>query len=124
MKRPMPLNHERVRAVPASFSWIDRGFITRHFIAYLSKDEITLYYFLVSAADRNGMSFYSPGKLCYLAGLSLAEFHAARKGLEEMDLILYRYPFFQVLSLPEKPQPTRQALLRVMERKVESDESC
>lgn len=101
--KPNPLNLERVRKIPPSFSWIDRRLITDNFLYYLCKDEILLYFFLVTVSDRNGMSFYGRQKIQRILNLSDTEFYAALHGLKEKDLVLFRFPFFQVLSLPQRP---------------------
>jgi len=101
-KEPAPFYLERVRRIPDSFSWIDRRIIHLNILPYLTKNEKVLYFFLVTVGNRDGVSFYGPRKLCMHTGLSVEEIKAARVGLEEMDLAVYRFPFYQVLSLPEK----------------------
>lgn len=103
MKAPPPFNKDRIRTVTKGFSWIDRRIITEAFLPSLSKEEIALYFFLVTAADRLGMSFWSHEKISYLLGIEMHELDRAIHGLVAQDLIAYRYPFFQVLSLPLLP---------------------
>ena len=117
MKNPNPLVLDRVRSIPESFSWIDRRILTKNFLPYLSIEEIGLYFFLVSASDRYGMSFYGASKICHALGLTDEEFHQALSGLKEMDLVAYRFPFFQVLSLPDRPNPSARRLHGVFERR-------
>jgi hypothetical protein len=101
-KEPAPFYLERVRRIPASFSLIDRRLIHQNVLPYLTKDEKVLYFFLVTVGNRDGVSYYGPRRICLHTGLSAEELKAARLGLEEMDLCAYRFPFNQVLSLPEK----------------------
>lgn len=117
LKRPSPLNLERVRRLPGSFSWIDRRLLTQNFLAYLSSEELALYFFLVTASDRNGMSFYGTRRICVTLGLTEETFHQALDGLRQMDLVEVAFPYFQVLSLPERPQPTQLQLRRALERR-------
>jgi len=117
LKNPTPLMLDRVRSIPQSFSWIDRRILTKNFLPYLSGEEIGLYFFLVAASDRYGMSFYGTSKICHALGVTEEQFQQALTGLQEMDLVAYRFPFFQVLSLPDRPNPSAQRLHRVFHRR-------
>jgi len=64
-----------------------------------------LYVFLVLAADRWGMSYYSYDRIVSLLRLSVEEYIEARDRLIEADLIAFDGQLFQVLSLPEKLPP-------------------
>jgi hypothetical protein len=99
---PAPFHPERVRRIPGSFSWIDRRLIHFNVLPHLTKDEKVLYFFLITVGNQDGVSYYGPRKIRLHTGLSDEELKAARMGLEEMDLAAYRFPFYQVLSLPEK----------------------
>jgi hypothetical protein len=64
-----------------------------------------LYLLLVTVADVQGLSYYSDaaiGRHLHLEPLRLA---AARAQLERADLIAYRQPLYQVLSLAEPSAP-------------------
>ena len=117
LRRPTPLDLERLRRVPQSFSWIDRRLLTENFLPYLSHEEIALYFFLVIAADRNGMSFYGVRRICVSLGFSEATLHLALEGLREMELVEYAFPYFQVLELPERPKPPSPRLQRALDRR-------
>ena len=112
MHNPNPIIPDKVRTIPDSFSWIDRRFITKHFINYLNRKEIALYFFLVTASNRHGMSFYSFKKIGHATSMNDLEIRSAIISLREMKLIAFNYPFFQVLTLPEKPVMTRLAIER------------
>jgi len=101
MKAPSSLLPGRIRTLPKSFSWIDRRVITESFLALLTQQEIALYFFLVTAADRQGMSFWGHEKIQNLIGLDKHELKTAIHGLVRKNFIAYRYPFFQVLSIPQ-----------------------
>lgn len=98
-----PLNHTRIRKIGGSFAFIEHCF--RSFIKTLSQEELLLYLFLVLAADEQGLSYYSPESLCSQLKLSMNQYHQALKGLIARDLVAFREPLFQVLSLPERRNP-------------------
>lgn len=107
LRRPKPIRPDRVRVINGSFSWIDHDFVNSGIIDVLTKDEIVLYYFLVSVGDGTGMSFYSREKICCKLKLGIDQYEKAKQSLIGYDLIAYR-PFgrdslngyFQVLCLP------------------------
>ena len=94
------LNSTRIRRIEGSFCFIPHRFLTDGFLAALDQKEILLYFFLVLASDRNGLSFYSYDAICSLLGLSVDEYIEARDGLMGKDLIAFDGTIFQVLSLP------------------------
>ena len=75
-------------------------------LASLRQKELVLYLFLILAADRYGLSFYSYDRICSLLHLSVDEYVAARDSLINKDLIAFDGSLFQVLQLPSKPFPT------------------
>lgn len=116
MRNPNPIIPDQVRTIPQSFSWIDRRIITKHFLHYLNKEEIALYFFLVTASNRHGMSFYSFKSIGHALGMSEREIRLAIVSLKELKLITFSYPFFQVLKLPERPVMTKRAIRRFCQR--------
>jgi hypothetical protein len=101
------LNASRVRCIKGGFSFIPHRFLTGGFWQALSPDELLLYFFLVMAGDRNGLSFYSYDKICALLQMSLNQYIKARDGLLKKDLIAFDGTIYQVLSLPAKSIPVR-----------------
>ena len=97
------LNPNRIRRIDGGFSFIPHRFLTDGFLAALDQQEILLYFFLVLASDRNGLSFYSYDAICSLLGLSVDHYIEARDGLMEKDLVAFDGAIFQVLDLPEQP---------------------
>ncbi len=95
-----PLVCDRVRKIDGSFAWVGHRFLRGGFFASLSQNELLLYFFLVLAADRQGLSYYHYDKICSLLCLSLDDYIVARDQLIEKDLIAFDGTFFQVLSLP------------------------
>jgi hypothetical protein len=68
--------------------------------------EFLLYFFLILAADKNGLSYYSYEKICQFLDMNLDEYLRARDGLLMKDLIAFDNIVFQVLELPPKPKST------------------
>ncbi len=100
------LSRDRLRTPPASgLSWIDRRFFRDGFATTLSSAEILLYFFLCTAGDRYGLSYYSERSIAALLKLPPQAIEAARRTLERCDLILFREPLYQVLALPASPLP-------------------
>ena len=103
MIKKHPINPQRARRIAGSFAFIEHRFLRSGFCAALTHHELLLYVFLVLAADRNGLSYYSYDKICTLLRISVDEYIFARDALIEKDLIAFDGYLFQVLSLPEKP---------------------
>jgi hypothetical protein len=100
------INPHRVRRIERGFSFIPHRFLSEGFLASLEQKEILLYFFLVLASDRYGLSFYSDDMICSLLKLSLDDYLDARDGLMDKDLIDFDGTLFQVLDLPPKPHQT------------------
>jgi len=97
------LNPDRIRQIRGGFSFIPHRFLTDGFLKNLSQCELLLYIFLVLAADRRGLSFYSDDRICSLLQLGVEQYIEARHGLIKKDLIAFDGTFFQVLELPALP---------------------
>jgi hypothetical protein len=97
------LNPDRIRRIDGGFSFIPHRFLTNGFLEDLSPPELLLYIFLVLAADRYGISFYSDDRICSLLQLSVEQYIEARNGLIQKDLIAFDGRLFQVLELPAFP---------------------
>jgi hypothetical protein len=97
------LRPERVRLVPEQFSWIDQALVQRHFIDRCDTRAATLYLFLVTVADAQGLSYYGTSTIAGRLHLSADELGAARAQLMALDLIAYQAPLYQVLSLTDAP---------------------
>jgi len=94
---------DRIRRIDGGFSFIPHRFLTDGFLKVLSQQELLLYIFLVLAADRYGLSFYSYDRICSFLHMTLEQYTSARDGLIEKDLIAFDGTLFQVLSLPSSP---------------------
>lgn len=93
------LDPERLRKIPPQFSWIDQRLVREHHIERLSHAAAALYLFLVTVADASGLSFYSECSIGRLVSMTAERLEQARKELLRADLIAYRKPLYQVLSL-------------------------
>ncbi len=102
MIKKNPINALRVRKICGSFAFIEHRFLRDGFFASLNQHELLLYVFLVLAADRNGLSYYSYDKICTLLRLSVDEYILARDALIDKNLMAFDGHLFQVLSLPQK----------------------
>lgn len=96
---------ERQRMLAPPFAWVDRRFLLNGFLTALTPQENLLYFFLVLAADRDGLSFYNYDKICQLLKLDVDDYIQARNGLINKKLIAFDGRQFQVLALPKTPIP-------------------
>ena len=97
------LNPNRIRRIDGGFSFIPHRFLTDGFLSSLTPEEILLYFFLILASDRYGLSFYSYDIICSYLELSVDASIEARDGLLEKDLIAFDGTLFQILDLPGSP---------------------
>lgn len=107
---------ERVRAITGGFSFIPHRFLAEGFFASLLPGELLLYFLLLLAGDRNGVSFYGYDRICTLLHMSLERYITARNRLIENDLLAFDGTLFQILSLPEKPVEDSEATVRQSDR--------
>jgi hypothetical protein len=107
-----PIQPDRVRAIDGSFAFVPHTFLRRGFFAALTASERDLYFFLLLAADRRGVSFYHYDSICAALECSLDDYLAARNGLIDKDLIAFDGTRFQVLSLPDKLRSRTSSSLR------------
>ena len=114
------LNPKRVRKINGGFSFIPHRFLTDGFLASLNPHELLLYFFLVLAGDRNGISFYSYDKICTLLQMHLERYIMARDDLIDKDLIAFDGNLFQVLDLPQNcPPPVKRKVRMPVERLIQ-----
>ena len=93
------LRPERLRQVPAQFSWIDQALVQRHLIDRCGAHAAALYLFLVTVADAQGLSYYGSCALMQRLHLSSEQLGAARQQLIALELIAYQAPLYQVLAI-------------------------
>ena len=97
-----PLRPDRIRQIPASFSWVDHRLVRENFIGRSGHSALALYLFLLTVADADGLSYYSENSLGRYLQMERTDLRAARQELMQAELIAYQKPLYQVLSL-EKP---------------------
>lgn len=103
-RRRAPILADRVRHIAGEgFGFLPHRFLKDGFLSALHPDELALYVFLVLAANRNGVSFYSYDAICSVLGIHLERYLQARNALIARDLIAFDGTRFQVLSLPARP---------------------
>jgi hypothetical protein len=117
-----PIRPDRLRRIgPDGFAFVPNRFLRDGFFAALRPAERELYFLLVLAGDRNGVSWYHYDSLCSLLQMELETYLHARNALIERDLIAFDGTRFQVLSLPEHLSPDTPRELRTPEDFAEHD---
>jgi hypothetical protein len=110
------LNPERLRKIPPHFSWIDHRLVRDNYFVRCDHHAWTLYLFLSSVADAQGLSYYSDASLTRRLKMDGLALSASRQQLVHAGLIAYESPLYQVLSLePEALSATRSGPIRVGE---------
>lgn len=97
---------ERLRQLPAQFSWVDQRLARHRFFEHAPAEAWALYLFLLTVADAQGLSYYADSTLCQRLGIEPAVLVGARAHLLRLGLIAYRAPLTQVLALDPPPPPT------------------
>jgi hypothetical protein len=94
---------ERLRRVPAQFSWVDHRLVRQRHLHRCDHAALALYLVLLTVADAEGLSYYSDESLERMLRLDHAELCGARAQLCQHGLVAYQKPLYQVLSLEESP---------------------
>ncbi len=82
-------------------------FLHDGFFVSLSHAERSLYFFLILAGDRNGVSYYHYDRICSALEMTPDDYVTVRNSLIDKDLIAFDGSRFQVLSLPDSPAHTQ-----------------
>ena len=90
---------QRQRRIPPQFSWVDHRLVRDGHVQGRSARALSLYLFLVTVADAEGLSWYSEAALCRHLSWNGADLQNARAELQQAGLIAYRDPIYQVLDL-------------------------
>jgi len=93
------LRPERLRKVPPQFSWIDHRLVQENYFTRCDHSAWTLYLFLVSVADAEGLSYYSDPSLLQRLNMDQVQLSGSRQQLIQAGLIAYEKPLYQVLDL-------------------------
>lgn len=113
------LRPERLRRVPAQFSWIDQRLVRDRHIERCDCQALALYLLLVTVADAQGLSYYGEASLARLLSMPAARLKQARDDLIRFELIAYVCPFYQVLALDPLATP-RATGMQSVERDLAS----
>lgn len=90
--------------MPPSFNWVDHRLVRDNYISRCDCTALALYLFLVTVSDVQGLSYYSDPAICRRLNIEPLQLSAARRQLQQADLIAYRKPLYQVLCLgPSEP---------------------
>ena len=109
------LNPERLRKVPPQFSWIDHRLVRDNHFVRCDHSAWTLYLFLTSVADVEGLSYYSDASLMRRLKMDPLQLSASRQQLIQAGLIAYQKPLYQVLSLEPVVSAPRSGQISVGE---------
>jgi len=99
------LRPDRLRQVPAQFSWIDQRFVRERHIERCSLAALALYLLLNVVADAQGLSYYGDATVCRCLSIDQATLERTRAELLALGLIAYQRPLYQVLSFDPPPAP-------------------
>ena len=94
---------DRVRRIDGGFAFVPNRFLHDGFFTSLSHAERSLYFFLVLAGDRNGVSFYAYDRICAALELTVDDYLLVRDSLIAKDLVAFDGSRFQILALPPAP---------------------
>lgn len=101
---PQMLWPERLRSIERPFGWLPCRLLSGGWLEALSGPAKLLYMLLATAADRQGLSFYSDGRIEQVLALGAAgDLASARLELTELDLLAFDGRIYQLLSLPSHP---------------------
>ena len=98
-----PISLAQLRTIPRQFSWVDQRLVRERYIDQLSHEACTLYLFLVTVADAQGLSYYADSSLCQRLSMASTALHQARQALITRGLVAYQRPLYQVLALDAAP---------------------
>ena len=90
MIRKEIVNPGRMRRMPEGFGWVDHRLVRKGYFKERSREALTLYLFLVTVGDANGLSYYSEESLCRHLNFSNTELAASRKELVKAELAAYK----------------------------------
>jgi len=100
--KKLPVNSHRIRKIPMGFGWIDHRIVKNRIVKSCSTDSLALYLILISVSDQDGLSFYGDSLLCSILGWTKSRLEMARKNLEEVDLLAWSLPLYQILEVPNE----------------------
>ncbi|MFO7876605.1 MAG: hypothetical protein R6U55_08510 [Desulfovermiculus sp.] len=103
MYQKYPIRPQRLRKVPRQFSWVDHRLVRDFHIDDLNHAAAALYLFLVTVGDHQGLSYYSDAIVIQRLCMDERALQQARSNLIQADLIAWKKPLYQVLSIQAPP---------------------
>jgi hypothetical protein len=97
---------ERMRQVPAQFSWVDQRLVRDRHLDHLDVYAAALYLFLVTVADAQGLSWYGDASTARRLSIDEARLRRARDDLIRAGLLVYARGLYQLLALGAPLPPT------------------
>lgn len=95
------IHPERMRRVPAQFSWIDQRLVRDRHLERIDAHAAALYLFLVTVADARGLSWYGDASIARRLSVDDCRLRRARADLVRAGLVAYADPLYQVLALDQ-----------------------
>lgn len=86
------LRPERLRRVPAQFSWVDQRLVREHHVERCDVHALALYLFLLTVGDAQGLSYYADATLSRRLSMDESRLRQARSALIGAGLIAYEAP--------------------------------
>ena len=99
-----------MRHVPRRFSWVDHRLVRERYIDRCSHPAAALYLFLITVGDAKGLSYYGEETIMQRLSMDVATLQKARDNLIRSDLIAWKNPLYQVLSLENRVTPKRPSM--------------
>jgi hypothetical protein len=100
------LCEQRLRHIPAQFSWIDQRLVFEGHLARCDAHAAALYLFLLTVADAQGLSYWGDARAMRTLSTPNARLARAREDLLHLGLIAYERPLYQVLALEGAAPPS------------------
>lgn len=100
MVRKEIINIGRRRKLPEGFGWVDHRLARENWLEKFGPESLTLYLFLVTVGDEDGVSWYSDETVCRKLNFGAEILRSARHDLVGGGLVAYKKPHYQVLELP------------------------
>ena len=104
-----PICPHRIRQVPEQFSWVDHRLVRERYIDHISHRAATLYLFLITVSDAQGISYYGEATLKKRLSMDSIGLTEARDDLIRQQLLAFRKPIYQVLALEPRREPEQSA---------------
>jgi hypothetical protein len=85
--------------------------VRERYIDHCSHPAAALYLFLITVGDAKGMSYYGDKAIMQRLSMDVATLQKARDNLIRSDLIAWKKPFYQVLSLESRTPVKRPSMV-------------